>query len=458
MSSKIGRGCIPYLKTRWLKKEKSVEKLAIDGGMPVRNQGPIVETDVFEQEEFDALMEVARTKKLRRAEAAEEYERTIAEWFGVKHAIAVSSGTTALHIALAAFGIGPGDEVIVSPYTFVASDTAVLEQNAIPIFADIDPTTLTLDPDDIARRITTRTKAIIPVTISGTPVDMDPIMELARKHNLWVLEDACQSLGATYKGQLVGTIGHVGVFSSITGKITNTGEGGFVITNDSDLYEKMWGYMDFARKKSLGPASKYHWGLPCTNYRITNMQAAIGTQQMKRAWDMIHKRGENAEYLRGLLQDLPGIELPANPSYGERVYFYFLIRLLPEVLGTDMLNFAIALAAEGVYNLKYLSTTRWMIPQHLEPLFLNKSGYGGTKCPFECPWYEGEVNYYKGLCPVSEAACDEVFWLASVHPMLEKSDLDDIAAAVRKVVLAFIEKKEKGIPINYATDEIRASL
>jgi perosamine synthetase len=435
-----------------------MEKLAIDGGTPVRTQGPIVETDVFEQEEFDALMEVARTKKLRRAEAAEEYERAIAEWFGVKHAIAVSSGTTALHIALAAFGIGPGDEVIVSPYTFVASDTAVLEQNAIPIFADIDPTTLTLDPDDIARRITPRTKAIIPVTISGTPVDMDPIMELARKHNLWVLEDACQSLGATYKGQLVGTIGHVGVFSSITGKITNTGEGGFVITNDSDLYEKMWGYMDFARKKSLGPASKYHWGLPCTNYRITNMQAAIGTQQMKRAWDMIHKRAENADYLRGLLQDLPGIELPAEPAYGERVYFYFLIRLLPEVLGTDMLNFAIALAAEGTYNLKYLSSTRWMIPQHLEPLFLNKTGYGGTKCPFECPWYDGEVNYYKGLCPVSEAACDEVFWLASVHPMLEKSDLDDIAAAVRKVVLAFIEKKEKGIPINYATDEIRASL
>ena len=435
-----------------------VEKLAIDGGVPVRTREPIVETDVFEKEEFDALMEVAREKKLRRAEAAVEYERVIAEWFGVKHAIAVSSGTTALHNALAAFGIGPGDEVIVSPYTFVASDTAVLEQNAIPIFADIDPTYLTLDPADIARRITPRTKAIIPVTISGTPVDMDPIMDLARQHNLWVLEDACQSLGATYKNKMVGTIGHVGVFSTITGKIVNTGEGGFVITNDSDLYEKMWGFMDFARKKSLGSASKYHWGLPCTNYRITNMQAAIGTQQMNRAWDMIHKRSENARYLRSLLEDVPGIVLPSEPSYGERVYFYFLIRLLPEVLGTDMLNFAIALAAEGTYNLNYLSTTRWMIPQHLEPLFVDKIGYGGTKCPFECPWYEGEVSYYKGLCPTAEQACDEVFWLASVHPLLEKSDLDDIAAAVRKVVFAFIEKKEKGVPINYTTEEIRARL
>jgi hypothetical protein len=123
-----------------------------------------------------------------------------------------------------------------------------------------------------------------------------------------------------------------------------------------------------------------------------------------------------------------------------------------------MLNFGIALAAEGTYSLNYLSTTRWMIPQHLEPLFVDKIGYGGTKCPFECPWYEGEVSYYKGLCPTAEEACDEVFWLASVHPLLEKQDLDDIAAAVRKVVFAFIEKKEQGIPINYATDEIRARL
>lgn len=435
-----------------------MEKLAIDGGTPVRTKSPIVETDVFEQEELDALMEIARQKKLRRAEAALEYERNIAEWFGVKHAIAVSSGTTALHIALAAFGIGPGDEVIVTPYTFVASDTCVLEQNAIPIFADVDPVHLTLDPEDVARRITPRTKAIIPVTITGTPVDMDPLMELARGHNLWVLEDACQSLGATYKGKLIGTIGHVGAFSTITGKISNTGEGGFVITDDTDLFEQMWGYMDFARKRSLGPASKYHWGLPCTNYRITNMQAAIGIQQMKRLKKMIAARTENANYLTKKLKGTPGIVLPVESPWGERVYFYYVIRIQPEILGTDMLNFALALAAEGVYNEKYLSTTRWMIPQHLEPLFVNKTGYGGTKCPFECPWYEGSVEYYKGLCPEAEKACDEVFWLASVHPLLEKEDLDDIASAVIKVVHALIEKKNQGIKVNYATETHRSVL
>src|SRR5215207_9008438 len=198
--------------------------LAVDGGRPVRTKGPIIEQDVFDDEELDALIEVARKKQLRRGEATEVYEKNLADWFGVKHAIAVSSGTTSLHIALAAFGIGPGDEVIVTPYTFIASNTCVLEQNAVPIFADVDPVHLTLDPADVERKITKRTKAIIPVAITGTPVDMDPIMDLARKHNLWVLEDAAQSLGATYKGRKIGTIGHVGSFSTITGKITNTGE------------------------------------------------------------------------------------------------------------------------------------------------------------------------------------------------------------------------------------------
>jgi perosamine synthetase len=273
-----------------------------------------------------------------------------------------------------------------------------------------------------------------------------------------VLEDAAQSLGAVYKGKKVGTIGHIGSFSTITGKFTNTGEGGFVITDDDELYEKMWGYQDFARKRSLGHASKYHWGLPCTNYRITNMQAAVGLEQMNKVDGFIAKRTANAHYLREGLKDVPGIITPVDPPWGERVYFYFLIRVQPEVLGADMLNFALALAAEGVYSADYISTTRWMVPQHLEPLFVNKNGYGGTKCPFECPWYEGYVEYKRGQCPVAEKACEEVFWLASVHPLLTKEDLDDVIAAVRKVAYAFVEKKEKGIPINYATEADRARL
>ncbi len=439
-----------------------MEKLAIDGGSPVRTKDPIVETDYFTDEELNAVVDVMKSSRIRRGSLTLEYEKQIAEKLQVKHALAVTSGTTTLHIAMAALGIGPGDEVIVTPYTFVASDTCVLEQNAIPIFADVDPVTLTLDPEDVERKITKRTKAIIPVSITGTPVNIEPIMDIAEKYNLYVVEDSAQSVGSMYhgryEGRYGGTVGHIGSFSTVTGKIMSTGEGGFVVTNDDDLYDKMWGFMDFGRKKSQGPASKYHWNLPCTNYRGTEFQAAVGIQQLKRLDYMNKKRTENAHYLNDKLKDLPGIVLPPEVPYGERVFFYYVIRVIPEVLGTDMLNMAIALAAEGTYNLNYLSTTRWMIPQHLEPLFVNKTGYGGTKCPFECPWYEGKVEYYKGLCPVSEKACDEVFWLASVHPLLEKQDLDDIAGAVRKVVLNFIDKKEKGIPVNYVTDEILAKL
>jgi len=439
-----------------------MEKLAIEGGSPVRTKDPIVETDYFTDEELNAVVDVMKSSRIRRGSLTLEYEKQIAEKLQVKHALAVTSGTTTLHIAMAALGIGPGDEVIVTPYTFVASDTCVLEQNAIPIFADVDPVTLTLDPEDVERKVTKRTKAIIPVSITGTPVNIEPIMDIAEKYNLYVVEDSAQSVGSMYhgryEGRYGGTVGHIGSFSTVTGKIMSTGEGGFVVTNDDDLYDKMWGFMDFGRKKSQGPASKYHWNLPCTNYRGTEFQAAVGIQQLKRLDYMNKKRTENAHYLNDKLKDLPGIVLPPEVPYGERVFFYYVIRVIPEVLGTDMLNMAIALAAEGTYNLNYLSTTRWMIPQHLEPLFVNKTGYGGTKCPFECPWYEGKVEYYKGLCPVSEKACDEVFWLASVHPLLEKQDLDDIAGAVRKVVLNFIDKKEKGIPVNYVTDEILAKL
>ena len=188
------------------------------------------------------------------------------------------------------------------------------------------------------------------------------------------------------------------------------------------------------------------------------MQAAIGLQQFERLDQLISSRTENAHYLTEQLKDVPGIITPQVPAWGERVYFYYLIRLIPEVLGTDMLNFALALSAEGVYDERYLSTTRWMVPQHLEPLFINKNGYGGTKCPFECPWYEGEVNYGPGMCPEAEKACEEVFWLASVHPLLKKQDLDDIANAVKKVASVFVERAQRGEKVEYATEAHRQRL
>jgi perosamine synthetase len=433
-----------------------IEKLAIEGGNPVHAGNPIVETDIIEDEEIEAVVKVLKSKKTRRAEVALEYEKALADYYGVKHAIAVANGTVSLHIALAAMGIGPGDEVIVTPITFVASDTCVLEQNAIPIFADIDPDTLTIDPKDVERKITDRTKAIIPVSISGMPMDMDPLMDLAKKHNLFVLEDNAQAPGAKYKGRKLGTIGHVSSYSTVTGKIISTGEGGYLLTNDDDLYNRMWGFHDFARNIALGKASKFNFSMPCTNYRITNLQAALGLVQLSRLDAFNQKRKQNAHLMDEGLKDCPGIRLFKEPSWSERVYFYYLIRIVPEELGADLVDFAKALAAEGVYNFGYITTTRMMTAQHLLPLFLEKNGYGNTHCPFDCPKYGKEISYYRGQLPVAEKAEREVFWLSPVHPLMSQTDLDDTIKAVRKVATAFVERKKMGLSNTFATDEERS--
>lgn len=433
-----------------------MEQLAIEGGTPVRSGKPIVETDIIEENEIQSVINVLKSKKLRRAELTLEYEKALADWYGVKYALAVANGTVSLHVAMAALGIGPGDEVIVAPITFVASDTCVLEQNAIPIFADIDPEYMTIDPVDIEKKITDRTKAIIPVSISGTPMDMDPIMELAKKHNLYVIEDNAQAPGASYKGRKLGTIGDIASYSTITGKIMSTGEGGYLLTNSDELYDRLWGYHDFARIPKLGKASKFHFGLPCTNYRITNLQAAIGIEQLKRLEGFNKKRILNAQYLDEGLRDCPGIHLMKNPPWGERVYFYYCIRLDLDTLGADMVDFAKVLSSEGVYDFNYITTTRMMISQHLEPLFLEKRGYGNTNCPFDCPKYGKEVVYERGQLPNAEKIEREVFWLSSVHPLMTKQDLDDTIHSVRKVATSFVERKKHGKSNAYATSEERA--
>ena len=433
-----------------------MNKLAVEGGKPVRYENPIVETDVIEQQEIDAVLKVLQAKKTRRAEMATQYEKELADWYGVKHALAVANGTVSLHIALAALGIGPGDEVIVSPITFVASDSCVLEQNAIPIFADVEYDYLTLDPEDVERKITDRTKAIIPVSISGTPMNIGAIMDIAKKHDLYVIEDNAQAPGATYQGKKLGTFGHVSSYSTISGKIMTTGEGGYLLTNEDEIYDRLYGYHDFARVRSLGKASKFHFGMPCTNYRITNMQAALGIQQLRKLKNFNAKRIENAQYLDKKLKDCPGISLMKSPPWGERVYFYYCIRLDLGILHADLVDFAKALAAEGVYDFNYTTTTRVMIAQHLEPLFLDKNGYGNTQCPFDCPKYGKTVEYKRGQLPVAEKIEREIFWLSSIHPLLSQRDLDDTANAVRKVATRFIERANQGQQNNFATEEEKA--
>jgi perosamine synthetase len=252
-----------------------------------------------------------------------EFERLFADFCGVSHAVAVSNGTTALHLALVALGIGPGDEVIVPSLTFIATANAVHYTGAVPVFADSEPVTWNIDPQDIARHITPRTRAIIPVHLYGHPADMQPIIELAVQHHLTVIEDAAEAHGATCRGQRVGSLGRLGAFSFYGNKIITTGEGGILTTNDGILDERL----RFLRDHAMSTSRRYWHPEVGFNYRITNLQAALGVAQMERIEEFItRKRRIAAEYDR-LLQKVPGITRPSHAKWAEPVYWMYSILL-----------------------------------------------------------------------------------------------------------------------------------
>jgi dTDP-4-amino-4,6-dideoxygalactose transaminase len=414
----------------------SYGKLAIEGGKPVRkNILPFVpeEADVTE-EEINAIMEVLKTKRLSQltSEKTHEFEEAFAKYYGVKYAIAVNSGTTALHVALAAAGVGPKSDVILPPYTFMATANAILHQTAVPNFADVNLKTYNLDPEDFEKRITPKTKAVIPVHMLGQPADMDPIMEIAEKHNLSVVEDCAQANGAEYKGKKVGTFGDFGCFSFYLNKhMTTAGEGGMIITGDEKLAKKARSIANHCRVEVSPypdvPAHNVYWGIGY-NYRMTALQAAMGIVQLRRLDGFIKKRIKNAEYLTKHLKDVHGIKTPFVSKDVKHVYWAYGALVIEEELGVSRDKFAKALLGEGIRAEGYCP-----IPVHLQDVFKNKTGYGGTTFPFENSLYGQPLSYQKGICPKAEKLSSQDLLLPVYH-MLTERDLDDIVTAIKKVV------------------------
>ncbi|MGB9693846.1 MAG: DegT/DnrJ/EryC1/StrS family aminotransferase [Fervidobacterium sp.] len=414
----------------------SYEKLAIEGGKPVRESIlPFVpvEADVTE-EEVDAIMEVLKTKRLSQltSEKVREFEEAFAKYYGVEHAIAVNSGTAALHVALAAAGVGPKNDVILPPYTFIATANAILHQAAVPNFADVNPKTYNLDPKDFEKRITPKTKAVIPVHMLGQPADMDPIMEIAEKHKLMVIEDCAQANGAEYKGKKVGTFGNFGCFSFYLNKhMTTAGEGGMIITDDEKLATKARSIANHCRVEvspySNVPPHNVYWGIGY-NYRMTAIQAAMGIVQLRRLDDFIAKRIKNAEFLTNHLKDVNGIEPPFVSKNVKHVYWAYGALVIEEKLGISRDKLAEALLAEGIKTEGYCP-----IPVHLQDIFKKKMGYGGTKFPFENPLYGSPLSYRKNLCPKAEKLSSQDL-LLPVYPALTEKDLADVVAAIKKGV------------------------
>jgi len=278
-------------------------------------------SDVFiTEEDAQAVYEAVLSGWLSQGPRVAEFEEGFAHYVGCRHAIAVNNGTSALHLVLAAAGIGEGDEVIVPPLTFISTANVVLFQNARVVFADIDPQTLNVDVDAVKKKINSRTKAVIPVHLFGQPVDMDPLMEICEEESVLVIEDAAEAHGSTYKSRMVGTLGHVACFSFFPNKNMTTGEGGMVTTNNDELAEKMRVY------RHQGQKGRYNHVVLGFNYRMTEMQAALGIVQLKRLEWILERKNEIAKVYDEFFEEVNEVETPLvalppihiQPYYRER--------------------------------------------------------------------------------------------------------------------------------------------
>jgi perosamine synthetase len=280
---------------------------------------------IFNGNEEAYLMQCLKSGWVSSAgEFIKRFENEFAQFSGAKHGICCFNGTVALHLALMAQGIGPGDEVLIPAVTYIATANAVAYCGAKPVLVDCDRETWNIDPARVEAHVTSRTKAIIPVHLFGFPVDMDPILALAKKHNLFVLEDAAEAHGAKYKGHPMGSMGNAGVFSFFGNKVITTGEGGMVVTNDDELA----GRMQILRNQGMSPDRRYWFPEVGYNYRMTNLQAALGVAQLERIeWHLNRRQEIAAQYLDQLSDLTDLIELPATKSYGTHIYWMFTVMI-----------------------------------------------------------------------------------------------------------------------------------
>jgi dTDP-4-amino-4,6-dideoxygalactose transaminase len=420
------------------------KRLAIHGGTPV-NTEPFPMWPQFSEATIEAAVEPLRTGKVNYWTGiyGMEFEQKFAEWCGAKYGISTSNGTSALHTALAALGIGPGDEVITPSYTFIASSFCVCQAGAVPVFADVRRDTHTIDPASIESKITSRTRAILPVHLYGTPCDMDPIMEIARRRNLFVIEDCAQAHGAVYKGKKVGSIGHAGCFSFCQSKhFTTGGEGGCVVTDDESLAWECRSFRDHGydvqeRMRLLELEAKllYIHNRVGFNYRMTEMQSIIGLRELERfdSWNLANRR-RNGEMLLAGLKDCPQVKhLPPHQVDGKiNAFWLFPIVLNLDALTCDKATFVKALEAEGVPVVFVL----W--PQsYKERAYREHNGFGRARYPFRDSLTDPQsVMYDKEFC-ANAAWLEERTFSFPVHPVYEERHIEMMLEAFHKVAQAY---------------------
>jgi dTDP-4-amino-4,6-dideoxygalactose transaminase len=400
------------------------DKLALHGNSPVRTE-PFPQWPIFDKTDERRVIAAIRSGKWGKIDGSEvaEFEKTFAEYHQAKHAVAVVNGTTALRLALLAAGIEQGDEVIVPPLTFIATASAVVEANATPIFVDIGLDTFNIDPVAIEEAITPRTRAVIPVHLGGLPADMDAIMEIARRHNLVVIEDAAHAHGAEYKGRRVGAIGHMGTFSFQSSKNLTAGEGGIILTNDDDLAGRLWSVHNCGRLPSRAWYEHFTIG---GNHRLSEIQGALLNAQWQRFGEQNIRRNQNARYLAEALAEIPGI-YPQRRDADCTCHGCHLLafRLVAEEFGVSRELFLKAIQAEGIP-----AVPAYPIPLYDQEMFKNLAfgPYVGYRTA------RSDLDYKQVHCPNCEKiSFEQGVWLLHTVLLGNQTDMDDIIQAVKKV-------------------------
>ena len=406
--------------------------LAMDGGTPTisykfPNWGDISGRNIGEEEK-KLVLEVLESGHLGMVNGKKvaEFQELWAKRFNVDTAVATSSGTAALHTALIYACVGAGDEVLVPCISDMGTVIAILLQNAVPVFVDVDLLTQNMNPDDFEKKITSRSKVVIPVHMFGLPCDMDPIMRIARDNDIIVIEDCCQAHVAKYKGRLVGTIGDIGCVSFQQTKHVTCGEGGMVITNKDSRYSRK---LQLCADKGW-PREQYreHYFL-APNYHMTELQAAVGIAQLGKLDAMIEKRRYSGSILSGILGRIDGVTPAPEPQGYEHTYFAYQFIVDFEKFKADRDTIVKAICTEGLT----------IIPSYLpKPLYKydfleNIRMYNSTKCPLDCAYYGKTVDYTKTCCPVAEKACSMGMFL-QWNEKITPENAEDAGQAIKKVL------------------------
>lgn len=392
----------------------SREPLAIDGGTPVRKTLLPYGRQSIDEADIQSVVDVLRSDWLSTGPKVNEFEESFAARVGAKYAVAFSSGTAALHGAAFAAGLKPGDEAITSPLTFAATANCVLYQGARPVFADVLPDTLNLEPDQCAKRITQKTRAVLPVAYAGHPADLDPILDLASQRGLIVIEDACHALGAEYRGRRTGSIAHMSVFSFHPVKHVTTAEGGMVTTDRAEFAKSLrrfrnHGISTEARQRHASGQWHYEMVDLGYNYRLPDVACALGLSQLAKLDANLARRRQIAAQYTDAFRETRGVVVPSVRADVNPAWHLYPIRLDLGKLTADRGQIFKALRAENIgVNVHY-------IPVHLHP------------------YYRDHLGCKPGDYPVAEAANERLISLPMFHGMTG-GDVDDVIAAVGKVV------------------------